>query len=132
MRLKLKFTYYKVVYKYMSIENHKVVAEISVIPLGKKYSTDTMIDSTSISKEVAIAFESIQKIPQVKITLNAIMTEIEANNIKDILKSIDVAHQALKDIGIKRIISNIRIDERLDKTETLEDRINSVKEKLNN
>lgn len=116
----------------MSIENHKVVAEISVIPLGKKYSTDTMIDSTSIGKEVSIAFESIQKIPQVKVTLNAMGTEIEANNIKDILKSIDVAHQALKDIGIKRIISNIRIDERLDKTETLEDRINSVKEKLNN
>ena len=132
MRLKLKFTYYKVVYKYMSIENHKVVAEISVIPLGKKYYTDTMIDSTSISKEVAIAFESIQKIPKVKVTLNAMGTEIEANNIKDILKSIDVAHQALKDIGIKRIISTIRIDERLDKTETLEDRINSVKEKLNN
>ena len=42
-------------------------------------------------------------------------TEIEANNIKDILRSIDVAHQALKDIGIKRIISNIRIDEKLDK-----------------
>lgn len=116
----------------MSIENHNVVAEISVIPLGKKYSTDTMIDSTSIGKEVTIAFESIQKIPQVKVTLNAMGTEIEANNIKDILKSIDVAHQALKDIGIKRIISNIRIDERLDKTETLEDRINSVKEKLNN
>ncbi len=114
----------------MSFENHKVVAEISVIPLGKKFSTDTMNDSTSISKEVAVAFEAIQRIPQVKVTLNAMGTEIEANNIKDILKSIDAAHQALKDVGIKRIISTIRIDERLDKTETLQDRINSVKEKL--
>ena len=114
----------------MSLENHKVVAEISVIPLGKEYFDDTMIDSTSISKEVSVVFESIKKIPQVKVILNAMGTEIEANSIKDILKSIDFAHQALKDIGIKRIISSIKIDERLDKTETLEDRINSVKEKL--
>jgi uncharacterized protein (TIGR00106 family) len=114
----------------MSIENYKVVAEISVIPLGKNYSTETMIAPTSISKEVAVAFDAIQKIPQVKVTLTAMGTEIEANNIKDVLKSIEIAHQALKDVGIKRIISTIRIDERLDKTETLDDRINSVKEKL--
>ncbi len=42
-----------------------------------------------------------------------------------------MAHKAMKDLGIKRIISTIRIDERLDKTDTLEDRVNSVKEKLN-
>jgi uncharacterized protein (TIGR00106 family) len=114
----------------MSIENHKVVAEISVIPLGKNYSNETMIAQTSISKEVAVAFDAIQKIPQVKVTLTAMGTEIEADNIKDVLKSIEIAHQALKDVGIKRIISTIRIDERLDKTETLDDRINSVKEKL--
>jgi uncharacterized protein (TIGR00106 family) len=112
----------------MTIENQKVVAEISIIPLGKKYSSDTM--QTSISKEIAVAFDAIQKIQQVNVTLTAMGTEIEANNIKDILKSIEIAHQALKDIGIKRIISTIRIDERLDKTETLDERVNSVKKKL--
>ena len=57
-------------------------------------------------------------------------TEIEANNIQDILKSIEVAHQAVKDLGAKRIVSTVRIDERLDKMETLEDRVNSVNEKM--
>ncbi len=57
-------------------------------------------------------------------------TEIETNNIQDILKSIEVAHQAIKDLGIKRIISTIRIDERLDKMETLEERVDSVYEKM--
>jgi uncharacterized protein YqgV (UPF0045/DUF77 family) len=33
-------------------------------------------------------------------------------------------------LGAKRIISTIRIDERLDKKETLEDRVNSVNEKM--
>lgn len=112
----------------MAIENQKIVAEISIIPLGKNYSPNTM--QTSISKEIAIAFDAIQKIQQVKVTLTAMGTVLEADNIKDILKSIDIAHQALKDIGIKRIISTIRIDERLDKSETLDERVNSVKKKL--
>jgi uncharacterized protein (TIGR00106 family) len=109
----------------MAIENQKVVAEISIIPIGKNYSPNTM--QTSISKEIAIAFDAIQKI---KVTLTAMGTVLEADNIKDILKSIDIAHQALKDIGIKRIFSTIRIDERLDKSETLDERVNSVKKKL--
>jgi uncharacterized protein (TIGR00106 family) len=112
----------------MAIENQKVVAEISIIPIGKNYSPNTM--QTSISKEIAIAFDAIQKIQHVKVTLTAMGTVLEADNIKDILKSIDIAHQALKEIGIKRIISTIRIDERLDKSETLDERVNSVKKKL--
>jgi uncharacterized protein (TIGR00106 family) len=112
----------------MAIENQKVVAEISIIPIGKNYSPNAM--QTSLSKEIAIAFDAIQKIQQVKVTLTAMGTVLEADNIKDILKSIDIAHQALKDIGIKRIISTIRIDERLDKSETLDERVNSVKKKL--
>jgi uncharacterized protein YqgV (UPF0045/DUF77 family) len=59
--------------------------------------------------------------------MTAMGTEIEANNLQDILKSVEIAHKAMKDIGVKRIISTIRIDERLDKTETLADRVNSVK-----
>ena len=86
---------------------------------------------TSMSKEIAFAFDAIKKSKEVKVILTAMGTEIEANNIQDILKSIEMAHKAMKDLGIKRIISTIRIDERLDKTETLEDRVNSVKEKLN-
>jgi uncharacterized protein (TIGR00106 family) len=113
----------------MSLENQKIIAQISVIPLGKNYTTDAS-PQTSISKEIAIAFEAIKKIPQIKVTLTAMGTDIEANNLQDILKSIELAHQALKEIGIKRIISTIRIDERLDKVETLDDRVNSVKEKL--
>ncbi len=112
----------------MTLENHKVVAEISIIPLGKNHSTDAM--QTSISREIACALKAIKKLKGVKVNLNAMGTEIETNNIQDILKSIEVAHQAIKDLGIKRIISTIRIDERLDKMETLEERVDSVYEKM--
>jgi uncharacterized protein (TIGR00106 family) len=114
----------------MSLENQKIIAQISVIPLGKNYTNDMSSSQTSMSKEIAVAFDAIKKIPQIKVTLTAMGTDVEANNLKDILKSIELAHEALKEIGIKRIISTIRIDERLDKVETLDDRVNSVKEKL--
>ncbi|MBA3749985.1 MAG: MTH1187 family thiamine-binding protein [Nitrosopumilus sp.] len=112
----------------MKIENQKVVAEISIIPLGKNYSSDEL--QTSISKEIAFVFNAIKKFKEVKVNLTAMGTEMEADTIQDILKAVEFAHQSLKDLGIKRIISTIRIDERLDKTETLEDRVNSVNEKL--
>jgi uncharacterized protein (TIGR00106 family) len=81
-----------------------------------------------LSKEISLAFNAIKKLKEVKVIMTAMGTEIEANNLQDILKSVELAHKAMKDIGVKRIISTIRIDERLDKTETLEDRVNSVKD----
>ena len=42
----------------MTIEKQKVVAEISIIPLGRNYSPDTI--QASISKEISVAFDSIQ------------------------------------------------------------------------
>jgi uncharacterized protein (TIGR00106 family) len=111
----------------VTIENYKIVAEISVIPIGKNHSADGAMQ-TSIGKEVSLAFNAIKKLKEVKVNLTAMGTEIEANNIQDVLKSVELAHTAIKETGVKRIISTIRIDERLDKTETLEDRVNSIKE----
>ncbi len=122
-----KFTYPSVVLVNMTMENHKVVAEISIIPIGKIHSNEDDALQTSLSKEISLAFNAIKKLKEVKVIMTAMGTEIEANNIQDILKSVELAHKAMKDIGVKRIISTIRIDERLDKTETLEDRVNSIK-----
>ncbi len=122
---KSKFTYSCVVLMNMTIENHKVVAEISVIPIGVSYPNDDALQ-TSLSREISLAFNAIKKLKEVKVNLTAMGTEIEANNIQDVLKSVEMAHTAMKETGVKRIISTIRIDERLDKTETLEDRVNSI------
>jgi uncharacterized protein (TIGR00106 family) len=98
-------------------------AEISILPVGTS--------NTSISKEVAAAFDAIRKTKDIKTTkLTAMGTQIEANNIKAILNSIEAAHQAVKSTGAKRIISSIRIAERLDASRTLEDEVKSVTEKL--
>lgn len=98
-------------------------AEISIIPVGTS--------STSISKEVSAAFDAISTTKDIKNTkLTAMGTQIEANNMRAILNAIDAAHQAVKSTGAKRIISNIRIAERLDASRTLEDEVRSVTEKM--
>jgi uncharacterized protein (TIGR00106 family) len=98
-------------------------AEISILPIGT--------GSTSISKEVAAAFDAIRKTKDIKTAkLTSMGTQIEANNMQAILKSIEAAHQAVKSTGAKRIISSIRIAERLDASRTLEDEVKSVTEKL--
>jgi uncharacterized protein (TIGR00106 family) len=106
-----------------SNNNQTIHAEISLLPIGTS--------NTSISKEVAAAFDAIRKTKDIKIAkLTAMGTQIEADNMKAILNSIEAAHQAIKSTGAKRIISSIRIAERLDTTRTLEEEVKSVTEKL--
>ena len=98
-------------------------AEISIVPIGT--------GSTGISKEVAAAFDSIRKTKDIKTTkLTAMGTQVEANDMRAILNAIEAAHQAVKLTGAKRIISSIRIAERLDASKTLEDEVGSVTEKF--
>ena len=116
-----------------------VHAEIGIIPIGsttiipneqrKEEETKPTI-ATSMSREIAIAFDAISQIKDVKATLTSMGTQIESDNIQNVLKAVEAAHQAVKELGVKRIISTIRIDERLDKVYSLEDRVKSVKEKL--
>ena len=103
--------------------NQTLHAEISIVPVGT--------NSTSISKEVAAAFDAIRKTKDIKtIKLTAMGTQIDARNMRAILNAIEAAHQAVKSTGAKRIVSTIRIAERLDASRTLEDDVESVNEKL--
>jgi uncharacterized protein (TIGR00106 family) len=100
-----------------------VHAEISIVPIAKSHDT-------SMSKEVAAAFDAIRKIKNVKATLTALGTQIEAKNLGSALQAVEAAHLAAKSAGARRVISTVRIDERLDKSQTLQDKIRSVKRKL--
>ena len=113
--------------KYIVLDNSSntwtLHVEISVIPIGTS--------STSISKEVAAAFDAIRKTIDIKTTkLTATGTQIEANNMRAVLNAIDAAHQAVKSSGAKRPISTIRIAERIGASKTLEDEVESVNEKF--
>lgn len=118
-----------------AIDQMIVHAEISVIPIGSatiisNELREKEIKPTSMSKEIAVAFEAISQIKDIKVMLTSMGTQIESTNIQNVLRAVEVAHQAIKETGVKRIISTVRIDERLDKAYTLEDKVKSVKEKL--
>jgi uncharacterized protein (TIGR00106 family) len=107
------------------MSGNTIHAEISVIPIGIRSQT-----TTSMSKEIAAAFDSIQKIKGLKTMLTPMGTQIESNNFANILKAIEVAHEVVRTAGAKRIMSTIRIDERLDKSISLEEKVESVMEKI--
>jgi uncharacterized protein (TIGR00106 family) len=107
------------------MSENTIHAEISVIPI--RISSET---TTSMSKEIAAAFDAIQKIKGLKTMLTPMGTQIESNNFANILQAIEVAHQAVRTAGAKRIMSTIRIDERLDKSISLEEKVESVMEKI--
>jgi uncharacterized protein (TIGR00106 family) len=107
----------------LNYDNQTIHAEISILPIGTS--------STSISKEVAAAFDAIRKTKDIKTAnLTPMGTQIEADNIQAILNSVEAAHRAVRSTGAKRIVSSIRIAERLDASRTLEDEVKSVTEKL--
>ncbi len=107
------------------MSENTIHAEISVIPIGIRSQT-----ATSMSKEIAAAFDAIQKIKGLKTMLTPMGTQIESDNFANILKAIEVAHEAVRTAGAKRIMSTIRIDERLDKSISLEKKVESVMEKI--
>lgn len=100
-----------------------VHAEISVIPVSGR-------GSTSMRKEVAAAFDAISRTEGVRATLTALGTQVEAADLDAVLRAVKAAHDATKSAGAARVISTVRIDERLDKDQTLDDKIESVKREL--
>ncbi|HZC48841.1 MAG TPA: MTH1187 family thiamine-binding protein [Nitrososphaeraceae archaeon] len=107
------------------MSENTIHAEISVIPIGIRSET-----TTSMSKEIAAAFDAIQKIKGLKTMLTPMGTQIESSNFANILQAIEVAHQVVRTAGAKRIMSTIRIDERLDRSISLEEKVESVMEKI--
>ena len=107
----------------MSENQTSFTAEISVIPI-------TTNGDTSMSNEIALVYNAISQIQGLKTILTAMGTQVESNNLENILEAIKISHITLWNIGIERIMSSIRIDERLGKNNTLERKINSVKDKI--
>ena len=100
-----------------------VNAEISIVPIGTS--------DTSMSKEIAAAYDAIRNIKNLKkVTLTPMSTQVESDNLDYVFQAIHAAHDSAKSAGAKRVISTIRIDERLDKSNTLDEKIQSVKTKV--
>ena len=96
-----------------------MIVEISFVPVGV---------GTSLSRYIAKVIKNIEK-SGLKYQLTPMGTIVEGE-WNDISNLIDYSHNLIFEMGIERIITNIKIDYRLDKKSSMQDKIDSVKKKM--
>lgn len=99
----------------------KVIADLCIVPIGL---------GVSVSKEVA-ACERILAAAGLKTHLHAYGTNIEGDWDR-VFVAVKQCHEALHAAGVPRISSSMRFGTRIDREQTMEDKIRSVTEKLEN
>jgi uncharacterized protein (TIGR00106 family) len=95
--------------------------DISVVPVGTS--------KPSVSEYVAGAVRILKKEPGIKYELTAMNTIIEGD-LDKLLALAQRMHRSAFAAGAKRVVTTIRIDERIDKPLTIEGKIKAVKDKL--
>ena len=97
----------------------RVIADLCLIPIGV---------GVSVSKEIA-ACERIFAEAGLTVNLHAYGTNIEGE-WDDVFAAIKRCHEVVHSMGAPRVSSNLRFGTRIDREQTLADKITSVKEKL--
>jgi len=94
-----------------------VVAEFSIHPIGR---------GTSVGRYVKTAVVAISRIEGLRYQVNPMSTVLEADKIETILRAVTAAHSAVRALGARRVSSLLRIDERLDKARSMEDKMQAI------
>ena len=98
-----------------------ISAELTIIPIGTS--------GTSLSKYIAAAVSALDKMG-FKYSITGMGTIMETNDPEKLFDSIKMAHEAVFNEGAQRVSTSVKIDDRRDKKETLEEKVLSVKEKM--
>lgn len=98
------------------------VVEISVVPIG--------VESTSLSSYVARAVQVIRE-SSLHYELTAMGT-ILSGDLDEMWKVLRRVHESCFAPGVVRVLTTIRIDDRRDKQGSAEQKVRSVREKLEN
>jgi uncharacterized protein (TIGR00106 family) len=97
----------------------KVIADLCVVPIGV---------GVSLGSYIAVCEKILLK-AGLKTHLHGYGTNIEGE-WDQVMQAVKECHQALHDMGVPRIGTTMRIGTRIDREQTIEDKIRSVKEKL--
>jgi len=97
----------------------KVIIDLTIVPIGV---------GVSLSKYVAVC-ENILKDFGLTIQLHANGTNIEGE-WEDVFDAVKKCHLVLHEMGAPRISTIIKLGTRIDREQTMDDKIKSVREKL--
>lgn len=96
----------------------KILAEVSVVPLGV---------GVSLSPYVA-ACERVLRDAGLAPVLHAFGSNVEGD-WEVVMSAIKRCHEKVHEMGAPRVSTSIRVSTRVDRAQTLEDKVKSVKEK---
>ena len=94
-----------------------IIAQLSIAPVGK---------DVSVSKYVKLVLETLKK-EQIKFETNAMATVIETDDLRTLFDVVEKAHNAVLAVGAKRVITELKIDDRRDKDATITSKLNALK-----
>lgn len=97
-------------------------AEISIYPVGT--------DSTSLSFYIAKSIESIQDIAGLTYQATSMGTILESKDLQKILDATKIMTEVIHRLGVKRVEVVLKIDSRTDKTQTAQDKMDSLNHHL--
>jgi uncharacterized protein (TIGR00106 family) len=100
------------------------IIDVTIIPIGTQ--------TPSVSEYVAEIHQILEKYKEkgkIKYQLTPMNTIIEGE-LPDLFEVLQAIHEAPFAKGVKRVATNIRIDDRRDKKASMEDKVESVVRKL--
>lgn len=93
------------------------IVAVSTAPLGT--------GTTSVSKYVAATQRILKQHPNLKYRLDPMFTTIEGD-LHEIFVAIEEMHEALVEMGAKRLSTVVKIDDRRDEAHTMEGKVGVV------
>ncbi len=89
----------------MATKKQTIIADLTIFPVG---------EGTSVGDYVRTAFEAMKEVKGVKIQPTAMSTIIEADDLTQVISTLERAHDAILRMGAKRVYIALRVDHRLD------------------
>lgn len=99
---------------------YKTIVQFTTSPLG---------EGVSVSRFVAEALKEVEK-SGLKYQLTPMSTILETDTPEEAVNVILNAHEAVFKAGAKRVITDIKIDDRRDEPRRMEDKVEKVKKQL--
>lgn len=96
-----------------------IIAEFSTVPVGTA--------TTGVGKYVKAVLKELKKQEGIRAEPGAMGTVIEAEDMGCLLRAVENAHNSLFDQGVRRVVTELRIDDRRDKVATIESKTKALK-----
>jgi uncharacterized protein (TIGR00106 family) len=93
-----------------------IISQLSIAPVG---------EGTSLSKYVKNIINVLKK-NNIKYKTNAMATVIETEDLKTLFRVIEEAHNSVIKLGVERVITELKIDDRKDKQVTISTKLKSL------